>query len=245
MKNLISFIAIIFVFGLILASCGKKDTIAPKIFLEGDNPLIHTLNAEYVDPGYLAEDNKDGDITSKVSYDATVVKVDKAGTYTIEYTVTDDAGLQGSTTRDVTVKNSIDKYCVKYDVTKYFGGTLEAEYSTTLKSSGTQNMVIRFPNMSNLALNADAEIGGSDVDDDPNTKTYYVTITQADFDKDGTWYRISGRKDAENNPLSKLVVAGSDYTFYLYYRQATATTQALLATASSTNVDEVLVKVNL
>lgn len=244
MKTLIPFLAIALIFSLFLTNCGKKDTIAPNIFIDGNNPLIHTLNATYVEPGYTAEDNHDGDITSRVT-STTTVNIDKTGTYEVVYTVSDDAGLSGTATREVIVKNSIEPYCISYSVSKYFGGSLSAEYTTTLKSSGTENMIIRFPNMSNLALNIDAEIGGLDIDSNTNTKTYYVTIIQEDVDKDGTWYRLSGRKDAENNPLSKLVVAGSDYTFSLYYRQQSAASQAALGTAPSTNVEEFLIKVNL
>ena len=63
----------------------KKDEIAPLITLNGEKEITINLNDNYKDDGCKAEDNIDGDITSKVTITGEV-DTKKEGEYTITYT---------------------------------------------------------------------------------------------------------------------------------------------------------------
>lgn len=79
------------------------DTTAPVITLFGKNPLTIALHTSYVEPGYSAWDNVDGDITHEVVVNAQAVNTSSPGTYTVYYEVSDNAGNTGSNTRSVNV----------------------------------------------------------------------------------------------------------------------------------------------
>ncbi|EPI07037.1 immunoglobulin-like domain-containing protein, partial [Enterococcus faecalis] len=54
--------------------------------------------------GVSASDAEDGDLTSKVTYNASGVDMDKPGVYSIFYSVTDSQGAQATATAKITVK---------------------------------------------------------------------------------------------------------------------------------------------
>lgn len=80
-----------------------KDEIAPTITLKGKSSVTVYLNETYKDSGCKAEDNYDGDITSKVSMTGEV-DTKKEGEYTITYTVEDSSKNKAEITRKVVVK---------------------------------------------------------------------------------------------------------------------------------------------
>ena len=79
-----------------------QDTTAPSITLNGADPLTVTQGTTFVDPGVAASDLVDGNIA-----DAVVITgaVDTAtpGSYTLTYTITDNAGNSAQITRTVIV----------------------------------------------------------------------------------------------------------------------------------------------
>ena len=86
------------------------DTTAPTITLKGDANMTIETGKTFTDPGYTAADNKDGDLTSKVTVSG---KVDtaKAGTYTLKYNVTDAAGNKAAeATRTVKVVDHVHSW---------------------------------------------------------------------------------------------------------------------------------------
>lgn len=84
-----------------------KDISAPKIDLSKSSLTI-TKGKSFSAKSYLesASDNKDGNVTSKVDISGSV-DTDKAGKYTVTYTVTDEAGNKATKTLKVTVENPI------------------------------------------------------------------------------------------------------------------------------------------
>ena len=78
---------------LFITQCKKptKDTTIPVITLKGANPQYVARDSVYVDPGYSAYDNKDGDITTKVIISGTVNTAIE-GVYYRKYNVHDKAG---------------------------------------------------------------------------------------------------------------------------------------------------------
>ena len=79
------------------------DPIPPEITLTGDASITLAYGKEYVEPGYSAYDNCEGDMTEQVQVSGSVnSKI--AGTYTITYTVTDRYGNTCIRERTVKVK---------------------------------------------------------------------------------------------------------------------------------------------
>jgi len=79
------------------------DPVPPEIILSGDAQITIQAGSSYKEPGYTAKDNVDGDITDKVQVEGSV-NANRAGTYTITYSVTDSYGNATKVTRTVTVK---------------------------------------------------------------------------------------------------------------------------------------------
>ncbi|WP_198555742.1 immunoglobulin-like domain-containing protein [Colwellia sp. 75C3] len=81
------------------------DIIAPVISLTGNTSMTLSVGDSYVDPGFVANDNVDGDITANVVASGAVNTV-TPGTYTLSYNVTDNANNSALTqTRQVTVQD--------------------------------------------------------------------------------------------------------------------------------------------
>ncbi|MDD2434687.1 MAG: DUF5011 domain-containing protein [Bacilli bacterium] len=79
-----------------------KDTKKPEIVLTKGNSVTIILNNKYIEPGYAAFDNYDGEITNKVKVTGKV-DVSKEGEYELVYTVTDSSGNKTKNTRKVIV----------------------------------------------------------------------------------------------------------------------------------------------
>jgi formylglycine-generating enzyme required for sulfatase activity len=78
------------------------DTTAPVVTLEGNAITVVGLGYTYLEPGYSASDDVDGDLTSKVVVSG-IVNVQVAGSYTLAYNATDAAGNTGTVQRVVKV----------------------------------------------------------------------------------------------------------------------------------------------
>lgn len=79
-----------------------KDISSPKIELVGSNPYSLAIGEEYVEPGFSATDNVDGDLTKNVKVNSNVDS-SKKGKYKVTYTVKDKSNNQRKVTRTVVV----------------------------------------------------------------------------------------------------------------------------------------------
>ena len=79
------------------------DSVKPEITLKGKEKVSVSIFETFTDPGYTAVDNKDGDVTSKVTTSGEV-NTNVPGTYSLEYTVTDKSGNTAKVVRKVEVK---------------------------------------------------------------------------------------------------------------------------------------------
>ena len=157
----------IFAFGLLMTliiaflsfnqGCKKQTTTTtPIISLKGNNPDYISLNAAYVEPGYLAHDETDGDITTLVKVaGASSVNVNLKGTYTINYSVMNSSGISCSATRTIIVRNDADSLIGNYTVIDSCSVT-HVSFSDSIKTSSTQNDLLT---IYNFAGNNDSLIG--------------------------------------------------------------------------------------
>lgn len=79
------------------------EKVAPEIKLLGNSIIYLYLNERYIEPGYEAYDNYDGNITNKVITTSNLV-VDNPGEYEIVYQVLDSSGNEGIAVRKIVVK---------------------------------------------------------------------------------------------------------------------------------------------
>lgn len=77
-----------------------KDAVSPVITLEGGNEYYIEVGSEYIDPGYTAIDNLDGEITENVKITGSI-DTKKIGTYELIYTVSDFSGNEVSVKRTI------------------------------------------------------------------------------------------------------------------------------------------------
>ena len=89
------------------------DKVPPTIELIGSKRLSLRVGEEFNDEGVTATDEYDGDLTDRVKVDSTV-DTEKAGTYRVVYTVTDNSGNSAEVMRPVTVSNPDDYKGVVY-----------------------------------------------------------------------------------------------------------------------------------
>lgn len=68
-----------------------KDVIAPVITLIGGTEITSDIGKDFMDPGFTATDDCDGDLTAQVKVDGTVDSK-KAGNYKLIYTIEDTSG---------------------------------------------------------------------------------------------------------------------------------------------------------
>ncbi len=83
-----------------------NDPVPPELTLSGDEIVQVKLGESYVEPGFIASDNVDGDITAMVTVDG-VVDTATVGRYTLTYTATDGFGNAVSCSRLVKVVEKI------------------------------------------------------------------------------------------------------------------------------------------
>jgi len=75
----------------------------PNITLLGSNPITLSVGDVYTEPGYIATDSEDGDITGLVAVNDGGLNTAVAGTYTITYSVIDADSNTTTNTRTVIV----------------------------------------------------------------------------------------------------------------------------------------------
>mgnify|MGYP003300170418 CR=1 FL=1 len=81
-----------------------KDVVLPTITLNGGKEIVSEIGKDYVEPGYTAVDDCDGDITQKVVVEGTV-NGQEYGEYILTYQVEDSYGNVCKVKRKVVVKD--------------------------------------------------------------------------------------------------------------------------------------------
>ena len=150
----------------------------PTLILNGLNPMTLTLGDKFVDPGAVAVDREDGDITPKIKVSGNV-DTSKVGKYSLIYTVKDSAGNVVSETRTIYVNPT----------------PTDAPPTLTLQGSNPLNITVGNKFIDPGATAADREDGDL-------TSKIKITGT-VDTTKVGTYTLTYTVKDSGNNTVTK------------------------------------------
>lgn len=161
-KRILSLATIALVAGaMVITGCKKEDTTAPTITLVGNAAITQSLpttvnGGSWVDPGFTAEDNEDGNLTANVVVSGTV-DANRKGSYTITYSVSDAAGNSASVTRTVTIVNDVNIYTGAYpnsvDSCQVGGVTAAFNPIATVVESDTVNNLCYITNFGAFGAN--------------------------------------------------------------------------------------------
>lgn len=112
----------------------KKDTNPPIITLKGESLISLDYGEEYIEPGYVASDVEDIDLTDKVVVIGTVNK-EIAGVYVIKYIVIDSSGNTTSTVREVIVNKESNQSTISVTNTEKENLAAEIVINVTTESA--------------------------------------------------------------------------------------------------------------
>ena len=89
------------------------DLITPQIELKGTNPYCMKVGQKYIEPGAIATDNVDGNITNKIKVDSSAVTGNRNGSFRVTYEVSDTYGHRAIAYRSVMVRSEcVDKVVI-------------------------------------------------------------------------------------------------------------------------------------
>ena len=137
MRKIIFLIALLcLVTVLIFIKKDKSDSEFPTIVLNGKNIIDIKNDENYIEPGYSANDSKDGDITKQVKIQNNI-NYDKPGTYEIIYTVINSRNKKFEVKRfvNISLKEEVF-YDEKYDKID----NTRREWGTINKKDGTRSL---------------------------------------------------------------------------------------------------------
>lgn len=159
-KAFVKFAAALAAIAFIGVSCTEDDITNPTITLTGGESVYVQLGATFTDPGFTANDDKDGDLTTQVTVTGvSAINTDQVGAYEVTYTVSDEAGNTTTETRTVYVEADglAGSYAVSSNVTGPGAGSYN--YTETISASSTDyNKIIisNFSGFSNLTITGTA-----------------------------------------------------------------------------------------
>lgn len=147
---------------LIISACSKDDTTAPVITINGTNPyvLLWGSDSTYLDPGAIATDDFDGEITCEVSGS---VDMFSAGVYTITYSATDVAENSISAPRTVII-DAAAVLAGNFSIENYIGVEYDTTYNDTIYVTDSDYNKISFKHFAGIK-NAEvyANISGTSI----------------------------------------------------------------------------------
>jgi len=90
---------------IVLSDLNDKEK--PNILLKGEKEVLLKLNQKYVEPGYVAYDYKDGNLTKKVKIANKEIDTKKVGDYNISYSVKNSRGKETTVIRKIKVVKNL------------------------------------------------------------------------------------------------------------------------------------------
>jgi len=146
MKRTFSFILFVSIIALIInSSCETDKGKKPVLTLNISDSIPWILNIPYVEVGYTAIDEEDGDITGNVEENFENLNVDLAGDYTLKYKIKDNDGNVVEKERIIMVDNQSRAWDGMYECIDEFNGTAYPLEMKNVVVSDTFNNVVHFP----------------------------------------------------------------------------------------------------
>lgn len=118
------------------------DSESPTIILKEGTTTLY-VGDTYKEPGFLASDSYDGNLTDKVTSN-TNLDTSKAGTYNIEYKVTDSSGNETTATRTITIKEKETTTTTKKITTNTNSTTKKTTNKVNTKSKGVAILMYHY-----------------------------------------------------------------------------------------------------
>lgn len=221
MKNLTPGLLLLFLLSSVFIACEQDpsvyDQTAPIITLIGDRNLEHPLGEPYVDPGALAYDNQDGDLTDSIII-VNTVNPNQMGDYTVTYNVMDKAGNPAvEVIRDVEVVFSATALAGDWTVTHNCSQTSGVAGNQTVNVNSSSEITFS-PFISvfgALNFDLDAEVNGSQITIPSQDVNQFITVSgSGTINNDGTEITIS--VTIEN---STPIIGGTDNCTLNYVKQ--------------------------
>jgi len=197
------------------------DTTPPVITLLGENPMALTQGDPYVEPGYTATDNVDGDLTGSVVVSGTV-NTAVVGTYTLTYSVSDSSNNASSETRTVNVNepsNSVivHQECFENGWGDWIDGGSDCQYYTgSWSPEPTASIRIR----DNSGVRSSTTLNGVDLSAHTTFNIRFLFVGVGMENGEDFWLRIQDGSGSWNTYV--VYVAGSDFSNGTIY-EATVT----------------------
>ena len=146
----------------------SQDTTAPVITLLGSADMSTPLHEAYVEPGATAHDNVDGDITDRIVINNSV-DTSVAATYSLLYSVVDNAGNYAEVERKVNVTPDLSNvetvitlaFIASQETLDYYGDDLATKTDHLVATTNTY--------YANSDISVRFDIVGGTVDDTGNT----------------------------------------------------------------------------
>ena len=124
--------------GVFIYAC-KKDKNPPTINLVGEDVLEIRFDTTFKDPGAMANDEEDGNISGKIASNwNNVVDLKKLGTYIVTYSVEDKNSNKVSINRKVIVKLKASNFFGEYHSNYTLDGYPDSGNFTSIISHGSK-----------------------------------------------------------------------------------------------------------
>lgn len=149
MKRLTFALSVVLAMLMVFSACETDDLDNPVITLVGgDMEIVLNDPDGFVEPGWTANDEQDGDLTNNVSVVGTV-DVTKIGTYELIYSVSDKAGNKAQEKRIVDVIVNQATFAGIWSVNEEITGTNPDpnwNYTATVSASSSNTMALLISN---------------------------------------------------------------------------------------------------
>lgn len=148
------------------------DKTPPVLTLLGPSPFLLNIGDTFKDPGAIAIDNVDGDISGDISKNGNV-DVNSEGDYTLTYTVSDNAGNEAVIERIVKIKKVTGSDTEKPIITLVGSNPMELLVGKTYEDPGASAVDSIDGNISFKIIKYGTDINTSK----PSTHYVYYTVT--------------------------------------------------------------------
>ena len=131
---------------------GELNQNGPTIILHGEQNIILKAKSPYEEPGFVAYDYKDGQITQKVTYQPKEFDTSVPGEYEIVYRVKNSKGQEYTISRMIKVVEEMSDLDIRAEVLNKGAVTNEAEIEVRVSGPGIKRIVLPDGNIEEYSI---------------------------------------------------------------------------------------------